>query len=65
MVGLMGKMSKLFQGLTLMVKDHPNEFVWATEEEIPKYLKLGYKIVNEVKRAYWEKIHGKATIERM
>jgi hypothetical protein len=38
-----------------MVRDHPEEFVWATEEEIPHYLSLGYTIVNEQKRAWWEK----------
>ena len=46
---------KLFQGLTLMVRGRPEEFVWATYEEIPHYLDLGYVIVNEQKRVWWER----------
>ena len=51
----MQKTTNLFQGLTLMVKEDPREFAWATEAEIPYYLSLGYVIVNEVKRIWWEK----------
>lgn len=58
------KKVNLFNGLTLMVKDHPNEFVWATEEEIPKYLTKGYTIVNEVKRLQWEKLHGSTSMRK-
>jgi len=47
--------NKLFQGLTLMVKGELEDFVWATPEEIPHYLSLGYVIVNEQKRLWWER----------
>ena len=46
---------QLFQGLTLMVKGNLEDFVWATPEEIPHYLSLGYVIVNEQKRLWWER----------
>ena len=51
-------MEKLFSGLTLMIKERPDEFVWATFEEIPMYLAQGYVIVNELKRLKWEKHFG-------
>jgi hypothetical protein len=49
------KTVKMFQGLTLMIKERPDEFVWATFEEIPGYIQQGYVIVNEIKKLTWEK----------
>lgn len=47
-------MSKLFQGLTLLVNKN-GDFVWATFDEIDDYIEKGYSLVNDLKKAAWDR----------